>query len=76
MIAKCVDGNATHLKIFTGRVVSRDHSLHFITQGLIERTLASNRCASCCFGTASSFQNLTTTSRTHPSHLSDAFALG
>jgi hypothetical protein len=36
VIAQCVNCYSTHLSIFTGCVVPRNHALNFIAQGLIQ----------------------------------------
>jgi hypothetical protein len=61
VIAERVDGNLAHLGILSTGVVSQNHSLYFVTQGLVERTLTSNSSTSRSLSTASRFKDFTST---------------
>jgi hypothetical protein len=74
VIAERVDRNPTHLGILSGQIVSRNHSLDFVSQRLIEGALASNGSLARSFGSTAGLKNLAATLRLKASHLSSTLA--
>jgi hypothetical protein len=75
VIAERADRNSTHLRIFSGQVVSRNHALHFVSQRLIQSALAGNGGLARSFGSTAGLKNLAATLRLEASHLSSTLAL-
>ena len=76
MMAQRVNCYPTNFHVFAGQIVSGDHPLNFVAQGVINRALASNRRAARSLGTTPGFENFTTTARSHTTHFRGTLALG
>jgi hypothetical protein len=61
VITKSIDGNLSHLRILSTGVVSQNHSLNFVAQGFVERTLTGNGGTSRSLGSAPRFKDFTST---------------
>jgi hypothetical protein len=61
VIAQRINGNLAHLRILSTGVVSRNHSLNFVAQCFIERTLTGNGSTSRSLSPASCFKDFTAT---------------
>jgi len=76
MMAKRIDCNATHFRIFASHVVFGDKSLNFIAHGVVDRQLARDRGATRSFRTTTSFKQRTTIAPCNLTHRNGALAFG